>query len=148
MNNITPVISEDLKKNIEDYINTQVAPINKNKLKESKLKSLKILLSISRKHILGCVGISLVTDEAIVSKKFKQIKDAKTVKDVDLIMATPKIINICGELKPKNDWVIPEEEIMIWSISSLNAPLSQAGHNRYLKLFKELFPEKFNELSL
>ena len=36
-------------------------------------------------------------------------------------------------------YCIPEEEMIMWSCTSLKAPLNEAGFKRYMQLFKEVF---------
>lgn len=147
--NNQPDISKELRRQLEDYIlelkNTSV-PTSKLKLKNSKIKAVNLLLNISRKHILDCNDMDLIKDEVLVLKKLQHIKEASNIKEINLIMGKPEVSYYGGEIRPKHQWVLPEEEIMLWSKTSLLAPLSQSGFDRYMKLFKELFPDKYKEI--
>jgi hypothetical protein len=146
---IQPDISKKLQNQLENYIlelaNTSV-PASKSKLKEAKINAVTSLLNVSRKHALGCGGMDLVKDEVLVSKKLPHIKEAETLKDIGLIMGSPEIINNGCEILPKNEWVIPEEELMLWSKTTLIAPLNDMGFKRYMKLFEELFPAEYAKI--
>lgn len=37
---------------------------------------------------------------------------------------------------------VPEEEMIAWSQTSLQAPLDEAGFKRYKELFVQIFPEQ------
>lgn len=144
-----PDISIELQKQLEDYIlelRNSSSPASKTKLKEAKINAVNSLLTISRKCALGCDGMDLVKDEVLVSKKLLHIKEAETIKDMALIMGNPEITNNGCEILPKNKWVIPEEELMLWSKTSLVAPLNDMGFKRYMKLFEELFPVEYAKI--
>lgn len=140
----SPNLSKDLMEKVIVYL----IDINNNqsKLNIEKTKALTILLTKSRKYTLGCSDMELIKDEVIVLKKLEQIKCAKKIDDLKKIMGEPKITYSGNEIVSANEWVIPEEEIMIWSKTSLTAPLNDIGYRRYMKLFKDLFPNKYEQL--
>lgn len=37
---------------------------------------------------------------------------------------------------------VPEEEVILWSLASLEAPLNDDGARRYQEIFTKLFPEE------
>lgn len=43
---------------------------------------------------------------------------------------------------------IPEEELICWSEASLKGSLNEYAYQRYMELFRQVFPEKGRELSI
>lgn len=78
----------------------------------------------------------------ICRKKAEFIKEAKTKKELQTIMKPPALYYNGNEILPVNEYCIPEEEMIAWSMTSLKAPLRTEGQQRYEKLFKQIFPEK------
>lgn len=79
-------------------------------------------------HLIHCV----------FAKKMKMISEATTVKDLRAISDVPKP-HYNGNRVIPSDFSVPEEEIMIWSLTSELGPLNDAGFRRYMELFEELF---------
>lgn len=79
-------------------------------------------------HLIHCV----------FAKKMKMISAATTVKDLRAVSDVPKP-HYNGNRVIPSDFSVPEEEIMIWSLTSELGPLNDAGFRRYMELFEELF---------
>lgn len=79
-------------------------------------------------HLIHCV----------FAKKMKMISEATTVKDLRAVSDVPKP-HYNGNRVIPSDFSVPEEEIMIWSLTSELGPLNDAGFRRYMELFEELF---------
>jgi hypothetical protein len=77
----------------------------------------------------------------ICEKKIAFILDATTKNEIALILTSPKVHYNFNSVVPANQYVIPEEELLIWSLTSLEAPLNEVGFNRYMELFQKIFPE-------
>lgn len=75
---------------------------------------------------------------AVFTKKLKMIKEADTVKDLKAI-EKGCIPHFDGNQFVTGPYHIPEEEMIMWSITSLKAPLSSVGLKRYEELFKQIF---------
>ena len=76
---------------------------------------------------------------AIVLEKRKAlIMDAGTVQDVNSICSEPKPHYYGGEFRTGR-FSVPEEEMIMWSLASLRAPLNHDATERYMYLFKEAF---------
>ena len=78
----------------------------------------------------------------ICHKKAEFIKNAKTKKELQMIMNPPAVRYNGNEVLPANKYCIPEEELIVWSMTSLRGPLITAAQRRYEKLFKQFFPDK------
>ena len=78
-------------------------------------------------HLIHCV----------FAKKMKMISEATTVKDLRAVSDVPKP-HYNGNRVIPSDFSVPEEEIMIWSLTSELGPLNDAGFRRYMELFEEL----------
>lgn len=79
-------------------------------------------------HLIHCV----------FAKKMKMISEATTVKDLRAVSDVPKP-HYNGNRVIPSDFSVPEEEIMIWSLTSELGPLNDADFRRYMELFEELF---------
>jgi hypothetical protein len=77
----------------------------------------------------------------IGEKKIAQILEATLKSEMDLIVSPPRVHYNFREVVPSNRFVIPEEELLIWSLTSLAAPLVRDGFVRFMKVFIEVFPE-------
>ncbi len=76
--------------------------------------------------------------DTTMEKKARLILNAKTLEEVDRAADPPKPHYTGGE------WIddplsVPEEELVIWSRTSLKGPLTRAGQQRYLSVFKKVF---------
>ena len=80
---------------------------------------------------------------SICAKKIAFILEATTKKEIEEILQPPKNHYNGNEVIPSGRFHIPEEELLMWSYTSLRAggPLNDAGFKRYMKLFRELLPE-------
>lgn len=76
--------------------------------------------------------------DAIIEKRTQLILDATTVQELKSICAEPKP-HYNGNEFITSKYCIPEEEMIMWSCTSLKAPLNEAGFKRYMQLFKEVF---------
>ena len=76
-----------------------------------------------------------------VQKKTAMIQKAKTKGELQEISKTPKpIYNGNGFTAGKYD--TEEEEVLLWSLTSLQAPLNDPAYKRYEELLCRLLPEK------
>lgn len=78
--------------------------------------------------------------DKIAEKKCEMILQATTKAEIDRIIH-PRCPHYNGAEFVPDEYSIPEEELIAWSEASLRAPLNSAGMNRYLTLFKEIFPD-------
>ena len=77
----------------------------------------------------------------ICAKKIAFILEATSKKEIDEILKFPKVHYNGNEVVPSGRFHIIEEELLLWSRTSLYSTLHRAGFDRYVKLFKEVFPE-------
>lgn len=76
-----------------------------------------------------------------VRKKTGMIEKAKTKGELQEISKPPKpVYNGNGFTAGKYD--TEEEEMLVWSLTSLQAPLNDPAYKRYEELFCRLLPEK------
>lgn len=83
--------------------------------------------------------------DSIMAKKAEMILQAATVKDIREITAPPKPKYNGGKWYTSPNSV-PEEEMILWSITSLKAPLSQEAFERYKELFEAFYRKGIDEL--
>lgn len=84
--------------------------------------------------------------QIIFEKRKAFILQATTQKEIDQIMDFPKVYYNGNEIVPANPYVIPEEELIMWSLIFLRAPLRSEAYARNAKLFRKVFPEKYEEI--
>lgn len=96
---------------------------------------LKILSTTSfyRQH-----GIRNELVHTIFRQKIKMIRKASTVKELRTI-EKGSIPHFDGNRFVTGQYHIPEEELVLWSLTSLKGPLIAQGFDRYLELFKQVF---------
>lgn len=76
-----------------------------------------------------------------VQKKIKMIQQAETKGELQEIGRPPKpVYNGNGFTPGKYD--TEEEEMLVWSLTCLQAPLNNQAYERYKELFCRLLPEK------
>ena len=75
---------------------------------------------------------------AVVEKRLKLIAGATTVKDIKEIENEPKP-RYTGNGFVTGRFSVPEEERIVWSLTSLKVPLIPAGFDRYMALFQQVF---------
>ena len=83
--------------------------------------------------------------EGIAEKRAAMIMTATTKTEMDKVMK-PRAPRYDGGKFVPDEYNIPEEEMIAWSMVSLQAPLSSIGMQRYMELFREFFPEESKEL--
>ena len=77
--------------------------------------------------------------DAIAKKKTERLLHASTKEEVKRIV-TIKAPHFDGNRFIENDDIIPEEELILWRETSLKAPLNEYGYQRYMELFRKVFP--------
>ena len=77
----------------------------------------------------------------IAEKKIAFIKAAKSKKALEEILKQPKVHYDGNHIVPLGEHYVPEEELIIWSLTSLRAPLISAGTDRIMELMKQVYPE-------
>ena len=79
--------------------------------------------------------------EQIANKKTAFICGATTKAELKEIFEPPKIHYDYNKIHPVGKHHILEEELICWSLASLRAPLVKHGFDRYMEVFKKVFPE-------
>lgn len=69
------------------------------------------------------------------------ILNSTTKGEIEKI-SNPKCPHYDGVRFYPDAYNVPEEELIGWCETSLRAPLNSAGLNRYMEVFKTVFPEK------
>lgn len=91
-------------------------------------------------------GILPMLTEAVLKKKLAWIQEAETVGALKEI-AAPCVPRMTGRgTFLEGPYHVPEEEMILWSRISLEAPLNEKGYHRYEELFCRIFPEQGKEI--
>lgn len=109
-----------------------------DKKKDLKLSALNHLISVDRPYDDNMFDDKLLVN--LYSKKIDFILNAKTKKDIESILSVSHI-RFNGDKVIPTEFNIIEEELLMWSLTSLKAPLNYIGQNRYMELFKEYYGE-------
>lgn len=113
------------------------------KVRELRLKALGSVRN-QLEHYKGLGYIDRLLN-GIAEKRVTMIMKATTKTEMDRVMI-PKAPHYNGAEFITDEYHIPEEEMIAWSMVSLQAPLSSIGMQRYMELFREFFPEESKEL--
>ena len=110
-------------------------------LKELRLEALKKLhRNLSHYQNLGYIS-QLTT--AIAEKKCRMIKEA-TSRSQMMKFLKPRCPHYDGSKFIEDHYIIPEEELICWSHTSLRAPLNSIGAARFKEVFQRVFPNGVN----
>ena len=81
---------------------------------------------------------------AIAEKKGKLILKITSKTEMDKLMK-PHCPHFDGNKFVDDKYVIPEEEMICWSQTSLQGPLNEIGYKRYMELFQRILPEVYEK---
>ena len=82
----------------------------------------------------------------IFNKKFDFIFNADSKADIKEIIAPTKVRYNYNEIVPDGNFYVAEEELILWSLTTLHAPLVKHGFDRYMKVLGETLPEQAKKL--
>lgn len=86
--------------------------------------------------------------EAFFVRKMKGLPLVSTKQDMQdfLKVSTPHYFG--GKFTVSNiPYYSEEEELLLWSETSLRGPLISAGYERYMELFKKILPQKAEQIN-
>jgi len=109
------------------------------KIKELRLSALEELYNYLKHYEESGYVDKLICK--IAEKKIDMIMKIKNKEEKDKVIkpACPKFY---GDRFLPDEYSVPEEELICWSEASLRAPLNEHGFNRYMELFKKIFPDE------
>lgn len=81
----------------------------------------------------------------IFYKKGCMIKQAATKIELNEIVKPSVPRESCGVFR-EGPYHVHEEEMILWSKTSLEAPLNEHGYKRYMKVFSMFFPKEAKEI--
>lgn len=110
-------------------------------LKELRLEALK-KLHRSLNHYQNLGYISQLTT-AIAEKKCQMIKEATSKTQIESFIK-PRCPHYDGSKFVEDPSIVPEEELICWSHTSLRAPLNSIGAARFMEVFRRVFPNGVN----
>lgn len=121
------------------FVKTLMSNDIPEKIRELRLSALKELYNYLKHYEeLGYVDKLICK---IAEKKIDMIMKIKTKEEKEKVIkpACPKLY---GDKFLTDGYSVPEEELICWSEASLRAPLNEHGFNRYMELFKKIFPDE------
>lgn len=108
-------------------------------IREIRLNGLKSLYSYLRYYEESGYVDKLIRN--IAEKKIDMIQKCTSKTEMNKIIK-PHCPHYNGNTFISDEYSVLEEELICWSETSLQAPLNDAGFNRYMELFKLIFPKK------
>lgn len=135
-------MSESTKNNLELEIFLAVVEVsNSDKMALEKAAALMALIPIMRTYRkAGFLEDALI--RPIIWKKIAFINEAVSVSQLKDILKLPKVRYDGCKIRPVGEYAIPEEELIMWSETSLRGPLISEAYKRYAELFQQVFPDK------
>ena len=109
---------------------------------KAKVAAIKDSIALAREYRRANIRSDLV--RIVLHKRFKLIRAADKVGDLREIAAPPKP-HFNGNRVIPGRFDVPEEEMILWSITSLKGPLVPAGFDRYMELFRQVFGVDIND---
>ena len=103
-----------------------------------KTAALFQLISLINAYQKECPNEKML--QVIFDEKAAFICEATTKADIKEILGPPKIYYDGNKVRPTGRFHIPEEELIIWSLTSLNGPLISHGFERMTEVFAQVFP--------
>lgn len=82
---------------------------------------------------------------AIAQKKGRLICSISNKTDMEKLMKA-RCPHYDGSKFVPDEFCIPEEELICWSETSLQAPLNEIGFRRYMELFSEVLPAEYRQV--
>ncbi|MEY8389850.1 hypothetical protein D3Z47_02275 [Lachnospiraceae bacterium] len=82
---------------------------------------------------------------AIAEKKGRLICSVSSRTEMEKLLK-PRCPHYDGNKFISDEFCIPEEELICWSETSLQAPLNEAGFRRYMELFSQVFPTEYGQI--
>lgn len=77
--------------------------------------------------------------DRIFDQRINMIRKATTAVQLEMI-SKPKPPYYNGvRFQPANEFSIPEEELLLWSMTSLKGPLIREGYERFEELFRKVY---------
>ena len=110
-------------------------------LKSLRLNALKKLQHSL--HHYDQLGYIPQLTKAIAEKKCQMIKDAITKTQIESFIK-PRCPHYDGSKFVEDPTIVPEEELICWSHTSLRAPLNSIGAARFKEVFQRVFPHGVN----
>ena len=121
------------------FVKTLMSNDIPERIKELRLSALKELYNYLKHYEeLGYVDKLICK---IAEKKIDMIMKIETKEEKDKVIK-PKCPQFYGDRFLTDEYSVPEEELICWSEASLRAPLNEHGFNRYMELFKKIFPDE------
>lgn len=137
--------SKDYYKLILWKIVFQIGCNDKTDMKTKELQVSAIKQVRSRLENYSARGIVPFLINEIAKKKGEMILNAATKTELNNILSL-KCPHYDGNTFVPDKYMIPEEEIIMWSETSFIAPLNGAAQKRYQELFSKLFPKQAKDI--
>ena len=109
-------------------------------LQFSALRELQVIL-----HYYEQRGYSPELIGAIAEKKGQMIITTTTKAEMEKVLHPPAP-HYNGSVFVADKYLIPEEELICWSETSLRGPLIKPAMKRYMELFQQFYPDEAKTL--
>ena len=123
------------------YYSQVIVEENSDKVRMLRIEALRDLSSQLLRYEKSGYDKKLLASLAV--KKAELIMQASTKSEMERIR-NPKPPHFDGVKFIADAYLVPEEELICWSETSLQAPLNEYGMKRYTELFRQVYPEKIH----
>jgi len=107
------------------------------RLSAAKLEAVRSASAVCQGYLHQGIREDLIF--RILNKRLEMILKAESQSQLDKI-CRPRAPHYNGvRFVPSSEFSIPEEEMLLWSMTSLKGPLISAGYDRYMELFRQVF---------
>ncbi len=114
-----------------------------DRIRELRLSAIMEL----RRHLCYYQGLGYMEKllYAIAEKKGRLICSVSNKTDMEKLLKA-RCPHYDGNKFVPDEFCIPEEELICWSETSLQAPLNEIGFRRYMELFSEILPAEYGQV--
>lgn len=133
---------------IETVWRHTIETIQKDEKKSAAFKLASVMaFDTVRRMVLGYIESRILfwLTLRILYKKGKMIEKAATKNELDEIVKPSIPRGSCGNFY-EGSYHVYEEELILWSKASLEAPLNETGYQRYAKVFSMFFSKEAEEI--
>lgn len=118
----------------------EIALLENDNLQKARMEAFNVIFKRARHYQEQGMLEEVIV--GFVQKKIAMILKAENKAELKEISRIPKPVYNGNGISPGSVYDTEEEELLIWKLASLEAPLIQETFERYMELFCRILPEK------